>query len=140
MENKISTEVQEQIRKRFSKSPFFNLLKMEIKDLEKGKAVVAVKPQEQLLQSAGLMHGGVIATLCDVAVAVAVVTLTEPHANLVTVELKVNYLKPVKDNEIYACAEIIKKGKKIVVSDVLVIDKYGERYAAALATYALLDK
>lgn len=137
MDKKITEQDKQAIKKRFSKSNFFNLLNLEIKELEYGKAVIAVKPQENLQQSVGLLHGGVTATLCDTAVAVALITMLPVDADIVTIEIKINYLKAVQGKEIFACAEIIKKGNKIAVGDVIVIDDKGEHYAAALSTYAI---
>ena len=134
----VSEEKKAAIVERFLKSPFFRLLQLEIKELEKGRAVLAVKPREDLRQSVGLLHGGVIAALCDVSVAAALFTLVPDNQDVVTVEIKVNYLKAVNDEEIFACAEIIRQGKSIAVGDVAVIDKNGEHYAAALSTYAIL--
>ncbi len=137
MENQLSQDTKDAIKKRFAGSPFFNLLNMEIKELEKGKAVVSVKPEKDFLQTASILHGGVTATLCDTAVAVALLTVIPVDSDITTIEIKVNYLKPVVDQEVFACAEIIKAGKSVAVSDVSVIDKNGEYYAAALSTYAI---
>jgi acyl-CoA thioesterase len=138
MNNELTEEKKQAIKDRFAGSAFFNLLKLEIKELEKGKAVVSVKPRKELLQTGHILHGGVTATVCDTSVAVALVTLLDTNADIVTLDLKLNYLKPIVDEEVFACAEVIKCGKRIAVADVSLIDKKGQYYAAAISTYAIL--
>jgi acyl-CoA thioesterase len=134
----MTQEIKTAIKARFSKSAFFNLLGCEIKELEEGKSVISLIPKPELLQSAGLLHGGVSASLCDISVAAALSTLIGAEGQMVTIEMKINYLKAVVDTEVFACCEIIKKGRKTAVGDVIVIDAEGNKYAACLATYAIL--
>jgi acyl-CoA thioesterase len=77
-----------------------------------------------------VLHGGVVFTAGDAAVAVALLGLLGPGARIATLEMKINFLKPVESSEII----------KTAVGDVSVRDASGTTVAKALATYAIAIK
>jgi uncharacterized protein (TIGR00369 family) len=131
----ITSEIEQKIRDRFAINHFPRLLGIEIDSIENGTARLSVEVTEKLLQLAGVMHGGAIATLIDTAVAMAIVSVSEPHAKFTTVELKVNYLRPLKEGRIVAEARLIQNGRRIVVADCDVFDAQGKLAAKGLLTY-----
>ncbi len=99
-----------------------------------GQPGVHVRNSESLKQVYGGVHGGIIATAVDAAVAVAVNSAIGKDHGAATVELKVNFLHPVTDSDIYAFARLVKQGKLMVAScDVL--DDQGRLVAVGMATY-----
>src|SRR5260370_29334629 len=93
----ITPEKEEAIRNRLIESNNFpRLLGFVLDSLEPGRAVLSVAVGEQLLQLQGIMHGGAIASLIDTAVALAIAGISEPSDRFTTVEMKVNYLAPIK--------------------------------------------
>ena len=93
----ITPEKEEAIRRRLIDSNNFpRLLGFVLDSLEHGRAVLSVEVGEQLLQLQGIMHGGAIASLIDTAVALAIAGISEPGERFTTVEMKVNYLSPIK--------------------------------------------
>jgi uncharacterized protein (TIGR00369 family) len=58
--------------------------------------------------------------------------------NVATIEMKVNFIKPVTDGEITAEGRILHKGRNTCVGEAVVRDAEGRRVAHALATYAVL--
>lgn len=131
----ITPEIEQKIRDRFAFNHFPRLLGIEIDSIENGIAHLSVEVTEKLLQLAGVMHGGAIATLIDTAVAMAIVSVSEPQSKFTTVELKVNYLRPIKDGRIVAEARLIQNGRRIVVADCDVFDAEGKLAAKGLLTY-----
>jgi len=81
------------------------------------------------------MHGGAIASLIDTAVALAIAGVSEPGDRFTTVELKVNYLSPIRTGRAIADARLIKTGRRIIVADCDVSDSSGKLAAKALVTY-----
>ena len=84
----ITTEVLEKMRAKFRAHNFQSLLGIEIDSIENGRAQIAINVEEKHLQQQGIVHGGVIATLVDTAVAIAIIGASEPGARFTTVELK----------------------------------------------------
>ena len=120
--------------------PFWVTLGMEILQADPGLARVRVPFGPHLLNANGVLHGGVVFTAGDAAVAVALLGLLSPGARIATLEMKINFLKPVESSEIIAEALIVHRGRKTAVGDVSVRDASGTTVAKALATYAVATK
>jgi len=128
------------IREKFKGNHFPLLLGIEIDLLEPGRAILGVEVREDLLQLQGVMHGGAMATLIDTAVAMAIVSVSEPNDRFTTVELKINYLAPVREGRVTADARIIRDGRRIVVADCDAFDSSGRLAAKGLLTYIRLNE
>ncbi len=86
----------------------------------------------------GSMHGGVTASLVDTAVGLAALRtlgFTRPAS---TVELKVNYLRPIHNGKVTVRARILKSGKTLIVGAGDIYDCSGEHCATSLVTYMAL--
>lgn len=110
---------------------------MEIIRNNDGKLGVKVKASENLKQVYGNIHGGIIAMAVDSASGVAINDLIGIHRGAVTVELKVNYLNPAGDSDIYAFAQVVKKGKRIITCTVEVFNSKGDHVAVGITTFML---
>ena len=121
-------------------APFEKLLGMNIESLDNGKCVLSMAYKVELSQSAGLLHGGAIASLADTAVATAMKTLFPPSVRFGTVELKMSYLKPVKNGVITAYASVIKINDHTYNGIVDVTDKNGEAVAKAETLFKVSKK
>jgi acyl-CoA thioesterase len=132
----ITPEKEEAIRRRLIDSNSFpRMLGFTLDLLQARRAVLSVEVGEKLLQLQGVMHGGAIASLVDTAVALAIAGISEPGDRFTTVELKVNYLSPIKGGRAIADARLIKTGRRIIVADCDVTDSSGKLAAKALVTY-----
>jgi len=86
----------------------------------------------------GSMHGGVTAALIDTAVGIAVFRALGFARPVTTVELKVNYLRPVHAGKVTIRARLLKTGKTLIVGAGDVFDQEGEHCATSLVTYMAL--
>ncbi len=121
-------------------TPFWSLLDMELVDIRKGWAKVKLPFAEKLLHPMGVVHGGAIFSVADSAVAMALVGMTRKGETIATVEMKINYLKPINGGEIVAEAKIVNKGSRIALGEVEVTNGKGDLVAKALATYMIIAK
>jgi acyl-CoA thioesterase len=85
----------------------------------------------------GGLHGGVTATLIDAAIGIAVFGHYGGR-RATTVELKVNYHRPVTHGVVRARARIVKPGKTLVFGTAEVTDSEGRLVASGSATYMML--
>jgi acyl-CoA thioesterase len=127
------------IREKFETNHFPRSLGIELDLIEHGRARLSLEVKQRHLQLAGVMHGGAIATLVDTAVAFAIVGASRPGARFTTVEMKLNYLRPIQKGRVIAEAKLIRNGRRIVVSDCDVFDSQGELAAKGLLTYMRLE-
>ena len=137
----ISKEREQAIRDRFiNNNPFPKLLGIELDSIEAGSATLSIETNDRLIQVQGIMHGGAIASLIDTAVALAIAGVSEPEDRYTTVEMKVNYLAPIKRGRATAYAKIIKNGRRIIVAECDVTDSDNTLVAKGLLTYIRLSR
>ena len=123
-----------------NRNPFWSLLGMELVEVKKGWAKIKLPFNEKLTNAVGLMHGGAIFSPADSAVGMALIGLIDRDQNISTLEMKINYLKPVRGSAIIAEAKIVHKGTQTAIGDVEVRDENDVLIAKGLATYAILKK
>ncbi len=118
--------------------PYFLLLSMEIKDLQWGTSLLEVQLEEKHLQPFGNVHGGVIASVVDAAAFWAVFPQVEKKKGLTTVEMKLNYLAPVKEGKLVAEGRCIRIGKTLALGEAQIRDEKGNLVAHGTATMMVL--
>jgi len=121
-----------------NQSPYFSLLSMKIKDLEWGTSVLEVQLEEKHLQPFGFVHGGAIASVMDAATFWAVFPQVKDGMGLTTVEIKVNFLAPVKEGKLVAKGRCIKIGKTLALGDATIYDAKGNLLAHGTATMMIV--
>jgi len=118
--------------------PYWKLLGMELVDVKKGWAVVKLPFEKKLTQPDGVAHGGAIFSPADAAVAVALLGLIDRNETLLTIEMKINYIKPISEGDIIAEAKIVHRGGRTAIGDVEVRNSNGDLIAKCLATYMII--
>ena len=120
--------------------PFAALLGIWITEVSEGRVVFATEPSEYHYNPLGTVHGGVIATLLDSALGCAVQSMLPAGTSYTTLELKVNYLRPIteKTGTVYAEGKIIHIGGRIATAEARLTDAKGKLYAHATTTCIIL--
>ena len=126
------------IREALSRVPFAVLLGIELERAERGSATLRLNIRDELRQIHGVMHGGAIASLIDTATAFAIVTLLEDKEKFSTVDLMVNYLRPLREGTATATARVLRAGRRLITVSADVFDDGGNLAATALSTYLKL--
>lgn len=125
-----------EIKLPFPSPPFWELLGIEVTEMGEGYARLVMPFDEKLTQPYGLVHGGALFSIADSAAAVAIGSVVDDK-KFVTIEMKINFLLPVKDGIVESEARIIRKGKRIIPVEIDISNK--ERLVAkATATYIIL--
>lgn len=88
------------------------------------------------MNTAGTIHGGLTATLCDSALGCAVQTVVPEGMGYTTTELSVYFVRPVTPDipKLYADATVIHGGNRIATAEAKVVDDNGKLYAHATTT------
>jgi fatty-acyl-CoA synthase len=121
------------------KIPFLDLLGARADAREKGRAVVSLQMHEELRNSCGFAHGGVVVTLLDVCMGSAAVTVDPEAAGIVTVDLHVSFLKSA-NGHLRAEGRVLRGGRSVVHCEGEVRGPDGELVAKALGTFRLKKK
>ena len=121
-------------------NPFWSLLGMELTEIKKGWAKIRLPFAKKLSNGIGVVHGGAIFSPADSAVGMALIGMVNRDENISTLEMKINYVKPLAAGDIIAEAKIVHKGTMTAIGDVVVKDEKGDLIAKGLATYAITKK
>jgi uncharacterized protein (TIGR00369 family) len=116
--------------------PIGALMNFEITELSEGHAVFAVEPAEYHYNPIGVVHGGLAATLLDSAMGCAVHSRLPAGASYTTLEIKVNYIRPMmaETGRVRCEANVIHIGGRTATAEGRVVDENGKLYAHATTT------
>lgn len=137
---KINPAWLEGIKKNVNGCPYFQLQSMEITDVSWGVAQLEIDLDTKHLQPFGLVHGGVYSTILDAAGFWGVYSQVEAGVGMTTVELKVNYLSPVKSGKLLAEGRCVRLGRSLGLGEADVRDLNGNLVAHATTTLMVLPK
>jgi uncharacterized protein (TIGR00369 family) len=120
--------------------PIAVLMGMWIAEVSEGRVVFAAEPSEYHYNPLGTVHGGVMATLLDSALGCAVQSMLPAGTSYTTLELKINYLRPitVKTGTVYAEGKIIHLGGRVATAEGRLTDAAGKLYAHGTTTCIIL--
>ena len=104
-----------------------------------GHAVVGFEAAQEHLNPAGTLHGGVLATLVDTAMGLAVRSATGDGDVPATSQLTVTYLRPGTPGPLTVTAQVRTRGEHLTVCDADV-EQDGKALVHAVATFALLHE
>lgn len=118
---------------------FKDTLGIEELGAKDGTARMALDATEDHLNEAGTVHGGVLASLVDMAMGAAVLSRADDGDVPATSQLTVTYLRPGGPGKLEVTAEIRKQGANLTVCEANV-EQDGTPLAHALATFAVLHR
>ena len=105
----------EEVRKSFAAQSIMQLIGAELTRVEPGVVEISLAHRKDLTQQDGFLHAGIITTIADSAAGYAAFSLMPPGSSVLSVEFKVNLLRPAKGERFLARAEVIKPGKTLTV-------------------------
>jgi uncharacterized protein (TIGR00369 family) len=110
------------------------LLGMRMVAAEVGRVTFELDVGPQHSSPPGTLHGGILCDLADAAMGCANLSRLEPDEMFTTVELKINFLKPVWEGRLTAVGEVIKAGRTLALIDCRVTDEEDSLIAYATST------
>ncbi len=138
-EKKLNPKYLRPIFERVNGCPYFQLLSIQLKELDWGKSHLEVGVEEKHLQPYGMVHGGVCASIVDAACFWAAWTQVEGTAGLTTIEMKLNYLAPVSEGRLIVKGRSIKTGRTICLAEASVVNEKGTLIAHGTSTMMVLE-
>jgi uncharacterized protein (TIGR00369 family) len=129
------------MRSRSDPSTFYALLDMRIESLGEGSSRMVMPVDSRLFNSGGVLHGGALASIADASIAAALATLIDHDREMMaTVEMKINYMAPVRGGDIVCESRIIQKGKSVAVGESSLYSGEGKLLAKATATFLVRER
>jgi uncharacterized protein (TIGR00369 family) len=115
------------VREDFARQRFMQWIGAVLERVEPGVVIIGLPFREELTQQDGYLHAGVITTIADSACGYAAYSLMPPGANVLSVEFKVNLLRPAQGESFLAEATVLKAGATLTVTRCDVYARQGQQ-------------
>ena len=142
MSQELSKERMEFLAKDYSQG-FIEHCRFEAEVIRRGYFQSRVKIEEQHRQQDGFIHAGVMATIADHTAGYAAFTTVPEDYQILTIEFKVNFLRPAYGERLTCRSRIIREGLQIIIGESEVFDQRGDDealVAKALVTLMAVHK
>ena len=118
-----------EVKANFAKQSIMSVIGATLTTVEPGVVEITLPYRADLTQQHGYLHAGIVTTIADSACGYAAYSLMPAGSEVLSVEFKVNLLRPAKGRSFVATADVIKPGRTLTVvkADVFAIDQGGER-------------
>jgi len=119
-------------------NPLFRYLGVIVEQVSPEHTVLRLPLRHEFNQGAGVVAGGILATIADEAMAHAVLANLDEGQSTATIEINMRYLRPVKEGEITAVARIVKKGRSVITVAAEIRDEKNSLIAVAGASFIVV--
>jgi uncharacterized protein (TIGR00369 family) len=114
--------------------PVLETVGFSMVSIEPGRAVFEMEAGRKHHNPMGTVHGGVLCDIADAAMGMAYAARLEEGESFTTLELKINFLKPVRSGKLRAEGRVVKAGRTIGMVECDVVDAAGSLVARASST------
>ena len=116
--------------------PFAQTMDFDLAEADEGRVVFVGKPSPRFFNPLGTIHGGWTATILDSAMACAAHSTLKPGEGYTTLEMKLNYVRPVMpDSGIVRCeGKLIHRGGSVITTEGSLRDERGKLLAHGTET------
>ncbi len=139
----MDASVEQRCRDSFARMRFLQFIGAAVEAIGPGRCELRLPFKPELTQHHGFFHAGALTTIADTAAGCAAYTLMPADAAVLTVEFKLNLLRPGRGVAALARAEVLKPGRTLMVvkADVFGISDDGKEELAAtmLATMMVVQ-
>ncbi len=135
-------DAQQRVRELFGKAAFIREVGYELVGVGPGWAETTLAVTSRHGQAQGFVHAGVLATMADHTAGGAATTLVGASEVVVTIEYKVNFLKPALGDRLRCRAEVLRSGRTLSVVEAKVYTGSDEKrpVAAVMLTLAVIPE
>lgn len=104
-------------------SPVARVLGFDVTGVEVGRVVIEMDATERLHNPMGTLHGGILCDISDAAMGYAFATTLAEDELFTTMEIKLNFMKPIFKSKLRAEGQLIKKGSSVGLLECHVYDE-----------------
>jgi uncharacterized protein (TIGR00369 family) len=118
--------------------PIARLLGFQAQNIAGGQALVTLTAGPQHANPMGTLHGGVLCDIADAAMGLAFASTLGDGESFTTVELKINFFRPVWEAQLKAEGKVIRRGSRIGYVECEITDESARLVAKAASTCMVL--
>jgi uncharacterized protein (TIGR00369 family) len=119
--------------------PVGRLIGFETKEVTEGRAVVTLVAGSQHANPMGTLHGGILCDIADAAMGVAFASTLAPDESFTTIELKINFFRPVWQSVLKAEGKVVRRGSSLGYVECEITDENARLVAKAASTCLVLS-
>jgi uncharacterized protein (TIGR00369 family) len=121
---------------RFPLPPVWDLVNFRLREVAEGRVVFEINPAEYHYNCFGMVQGGIECAVLDAGAGYALHSTLPAGTGYTTLELKVNYLRPIslETGTIRCLGTVIHKGSRVAVAQADMLDSNNLLYAHAIST------
>jgi uncharacterized protein (TIGR00369 family) len=119
--------------------PIMATLGMKVVQFGDGSAALKMNVDRRFHNPMGTLHGGIMTDLADACMGIATMSTLGEDETFTTLELKMNFIRPVYEDELTAEAKVLHRGKKVVLVESVVKNSEGKDVARGTATQMILQ-
>jgi uncharacterized protein (TIGR00369 family) len=105
-----------------------------IAEVDAGRVVVELDAEAKHRHEGGVVQGGIITQIADAAMGMSLMTMQEQGMANTTIELKINFIRPVVQGRLRAVGRVVEMRKSLLFSEADVYDAEGRLVARASST------
>jgi uncharacterized protein (TIGR00369 family) len=122
--------------------PIYHLTGMHPVEAGEGHCTFAMPASPWLCSPQPVLYGGAIAMLADAALSTAVMTTIPAASSFASLDLKVNYLRPVTPDGsmLHAQARLVHRGRTLVLAEADIVNEDGRKVAVASSSAIVLNR
>lgn len=113
----------ERIKQSFEKQGLMGTLNAQLVGVEKGMVKITCEFSQTLTQQHGFFHAGVATSIADSACGYAALTMMAEDMDVLSIEFKINFLKPAQTAKLIAIGKVLQSGKTLTVCEGYVYDE-----------------
>jgi uncharacterized protein (TIGR00369 family) len=118
--------------------PISELIGFEVSEASEGRVAVVLEAGTRHFNPMGTVHGGILCDIADAAMGIAFATTLAPGESFTTVELKINFLRPVRQAQLRAEGRVLQRGRTIGYVECEITDENGKLVAKSNSTCLVL--
>jgi uncharacterized protein (TIGR00369 family) len=131
-------EIKKMTRGEVLQAPVARLIGFRITSVGQGESEFELEASDQHANPMGTLHGGILCDVADAAMGVAFASTLGDGESFTTLELKINFLRPVWKDTLRAVGKVVKRGKSVGMVECDVTDSKGVLVARASSTCMVL--
>ena len=131
---KMLDRIEKVVRGEIPPPPVALLIGFSLTSIQPGRAVIEFEAGEKHANPMGTLHGGVLCDITDAAMGLAYAAALGEDETFTTLELKINFLKPVWKGKLRAVGKVVKQGRTVGLAECDVMDGQEKLVARASST------
>jgi len=130
--------IEQMARGEVPQAPVARLIGFELTSIRHGESVIELEAGDVHANPMGTLHGGILCDIADAAMGIAFASTLDEGESFTTLELKINFLRPVWKDKLRAAGKVVKRGKSVGMVECDVTNSQGALVARSSSTCLVL--